>query len=58
MFALFLVYWQLPNRKIEPGRVAPVAIVVGLILEALKYVNILVAGPTALLRPAACSGAI
>jgi membrane protein len=45
MFALFLVYWLLPNRKIEPGRVAPVAIVVGLILEALKYVNILVAAP-------------
>ena len=41
MFALFLVYWLLPNRKIEPGRVAPVAIVVGLILEALKYVDML-----------------
>lgn len=45
MFALFLIYWRLPNRKIEPGRVAPVAIVVGLILEALKYVNLLIAGP-------------
>jgi membrane protein len=43
MLALFLVYWLLPNRKIEPGRVAPVAIVVGLILEALKYVNMLLA---------------
>jgi membrane protein len=43
MFALFLVYWLLPNRKVEPGRVAPVAIVVGLILEALKYVNMLFA---------------
>ena len=41
MFALFLVYWLLPNRKIEPRRVAPVAIVVGLILESLKYVNML-----------------
>jgi uncharacterized BrkB/YihY/UPF0761 family membrane protein len=40
MFALFLVYWLLPNRKIEPARVAPVAIVVGLILEGLKYVNL------------------
>jgi uncharacterized BrkB/YihY/UPF0761 family membrane protein len=39
MFALFLVYWLLPNRKVEPGRVAPVAIVVGLILESLKYLN-------------------
>ena len=41
MFTLFLVYWLLPNRKIEPARVAPVAIVVGLILEGLKYVNLL-----------------
>ena len=41
MFALFLVYWQLPNRKIEPSRVAPVAVVVGLMLEGLKYVNLL-----------------
>jgi uncharacterized BrkB/YihY/UPF0761 family membrane protein len=44
MFALFLVYWLLPNRKIDPARVAPVAIVVGLILEALKYVNMLCSG--------------
>ena len=43
MLALFLVYWLLPNRKIDPGRVAPVAIVVGLILEGLKYVNMLIA---------------
>ena len=42
IFALFLVYWLLPNRKIEPSRVAPVAIIVGLALEALKYVNLLV----------------
>jgi uncharacterized BrkB/YihY/UPF0761 family membrane protein len=42
MLALFLIYWLLPNRKIEPRRVAPVAIVVGLLLEALKYVNLLV----------------
>jgi len=42
ILALFLVYWLLPNRKIEPVRVAPVAILVGLILEALKYVNLLV----------------
>ena len=41
MFALFLVYWLLPNRKVEPARVAPVAIVVGLILEGLKYLNLL-----------------
>jgi uncharacterized BrkB/YihY/UPF0761 family membrane protein len=43
ILALFLVYWLLPNRKVEPARVAPVAIVVGLALEALKYVNLLVA---------------
>ena len=44
ILALFLVYWLLPNRKIEPRRVAPVAIVVGLALESMKYVNLLVAG--------------
>jgi len=42
MLALFLIYWLLPNRKIEPRRVAPVAIIVGLLLEALKYVNLLI----------------
>jgi uncharacterized BrkB/YihY/UPF0761 family membrane protein len=41
--ALFLIYWKLPNRKVDPARVAPVALVVGLILEALKYVNLLIA---------------
>ena len=41
ILALFLVYWLLPNRKIDPVQVAPVAILVGLGLEALKYVNIL-----------------
>ena len=39
ILALFLVYWLLPNRPIDPARVAPVAIWVGLALEALKYVN-------------------
>jgi uncharacterized BrkB/YihY/UPF0761 family membrane protein len=42
ILALFLVYWLLPNREIEPRRVAPVAIVVGLMLETLKYLNLLV----------------
>jgi uncharacterized BrkB/YihY/UPF0761 family membrane protein len=41
IFALFLVYWLLPNRKIDPRRIAPVAILVGFCLEALKYVNLL-----------------
>jgi membrane protein len=42
ILALFLVYWLLPNRRIEPVRVVPVAILVGLLLEALKYVTLLV----------------
>jgi membrane protein len=40
ILALFLIYWLLPNRKIPPASVAPAAIVVGLVLEALKYVNL------------------
>jgi uncharacterized BrkB/YihY/UPF0761 family membrane protein len=40
ILALFLIYWLLPNRKIPPARVAPAAIYVGLVLEALKYVNL------------------
>jgi len=39
---LFLIYWLLPNRKVDPRHVAPVAIWVGLALELLKYLNILV----------------
>jgi membrane protein len=42
ILALFLIYWLLPNRKVEPRRVIPVAIVVGIALELLKYVNLLV----------------
>jgi len=42
ILSLFLIYWLLPNRKVEPRRVLPVAIVVGLGLELLKYVNLLV----------------
>ncbi|MCU1236462.1 MAG: ribonuclease [Candidatus Solibacter sp.] len=42
ILALFLIYWLLPNRKIPPARVAPTAIFVGLVLEALKYVNLAV----------------
>jgi uncharacterized BrkB/YihY/UPF0761 family membrane protein len=40
ILSLFLIYWLLPNRKIPPARVVPVAIYVGLILEAMKYVNL------------------
>ena len=42
ILALFLVYWLLPNCKINPRRVAPAAIIVGLMLEGLKYLNLLV----------------
>lgn len=42
ILSLFLVFWLLPNRKIQPMRVVPVAILVGLLLEALKYVNLLI----------------
>lgn len=42
IFALFLIYWLLPNRSIAPVQVAPVAILIGLALEALKYVNLMV----------------
>jgi uncharacterized BrkB/YihY/UPF0761 family membrane protein len=41
ILALFFLYWLLPNRKVPPAQVAPVAIVVGLALEAMKYVNLL-----------------
>jgi YihY family inner membrane protein len=42
ILALFLIYWLLPNRKVEPRRVLPVAVVVGIALELLKYVNLLI----------------
>jgi membrane protein len=42
ILALFLVYWRLPNVRVPPLRVLPVAILVGLALELLKYINLLV----------------
>jgi membrane protein len=42
IFALFLVYWLLPNRRIEPRGAAAAAILTGIVLEALKYLNLLV----------------
>jgi uncharacterized BrkB/YihY/UPF0761 family membrane protein len=42
ILVLFLIYWLLPNRRIRPGRVAPVAILVGLVLEGMKYVFLLI----------------
>ena len=41
MAILFLVYWLLPNAKVPALKIAPAAILVGLILEVLKYVNVL-----------------
>lgn len=41
MLMLFLIYWLLPNCKIRPSRIAPAAIVVGFLLEILKYINLL-----------------
>ena len=42
ILVLFLVYWLLPNRRIRPGRAARVALLVGLVLESLKYVFLLI----------------
>jgi membrane protein len=39
---LFLIYWILPNRRISAARVAPVAILAGLVLEAMKYLFLLI----------------
>jgi YihY family inner membrane protein len=38
---LFLIYWLLPNRKLSPKAVAPAAILVGITLELMKYLNAL-----------------
>lgn len=38
MTTLFLIYWILPNAKVEPKRLIPTAIAVGFLLEALKYI--------------------
>lgn len=40
MLVLFLIYWLLPNCKIPPKRIVPAAIVVGFLLEILKYINL------------------
>jgi len=42
ILVLFLIYWLLPNCRIRPGRVAPAAILTGLILESTKYVFLLI----------------
>ena len=43
ILALFLVYWLLPNRRVPPARVVPAAIMVGMLLETLKYVHMALA---------------
>ena len=40
MLVLFLIYWLLPNCKVKAARIVPAAIVVGLLLEGLKYINL------------------
>jgi membrane protein len=45
ILTLFLIFWLLPNRRIPPARVVPVAILVGLMLEGTKYVNLLIWPP-------------
>ena len=37
VLSLFLVYWLLPNCRVPARRVLPVAVLVGLALEGLKY---------------------
>jgi YihY family inner membrane protein len=37
ILSLFLVYWILPNRRVPARRVMPVAVMVGIGLELLKY---------------------
>jgi uncharacterized BrkB/YihY/UPF0761 family membrane protein len=41
MLLLFLIYWLLPNCEIKPSQIIPAAILVGFLLEILKYVNLL-----------------
>jgi membrane protein len=41
VLVLFLIYWLLPNTKVPPRQVLPIAFIVGIALELLKYVNLL-----------------
>jgi YihY family inner membrane protein len=41
MLMLFLIYWLLPNRRIQASQVLPAAVGVGLALEVVKYLNLL-----------------
>ena len=44
MLALFIVYWRLPNGRVPARSLISVALIVGGVLESLKYVSMLV-GP-------------
>lgn len=37
---LFLIYWLLPNTRLRPSQILPVSVIVGLALEALKYIHL------------------
>jgi membrane protein len=37
ILSLFLVYWLLPNRRVPARQLIPVAVMVGIALEVLKY---------------------
>jgi uncharacterized BrkB/YihY/UPF0761 family membrane protein len=39
---LFLVYWLLPNRRMRPASIVPLAILTGLALESTKYIFLLI----------------
>lgn len=41
MLLLFLIYWLVPNCKVPAVKIIPPAILVGFLLEILKYVNLL-----------------
>jgi len=41
MLMLLLIYWILPNCKVRVRDIAPAAIAVGILLEVLKYINLL-----------------
>jgi uncharacterized BrkB/YihY/UPF0761 family membrane protein len=41
ILSLFLIFWLLPNCKIDPRSAAAAAILTGIVLEALKYLNLL-----------------
>ena len=41
MVVLFLIYWLLPNGPVPKGRIIAAAIGVGLLLEVLKYINLI-----------------